>query len=472
MSNAPEKLPDANSDSAPTVSLNVNTVPRLVTFLEIPDDLLPVSFGRFELRDVLGQGAFGKVYRAYDKQLDREVAVKIPCRGALEMPDQISRFLREAQLGGKLHHPNICPIHDVGEFHGNHYIVMGLIEGTPLSQLVSSEKPMDPKASAKIVLKLTAALAEAHDCGIVHRDLKPSNIMMDEKRREPVILDFGLARSFVCEARETQSGIVLGTPCYMSPEQLRDTSGEVGPLSDVYSLGVILYELIAGRPPFCGSMAELFAQILTLDPKPPSWHQPQLDPAICAICMKAMNREAARRFESMRDFGAALRGYSQDVPASPTAGIGLPAVAAPIVDGPPPGPISLPPSIPLRAPVPLAVPAARSPTPASDRIEFACLQCGLLVQTPRSTAGKKGRCPKCGAVVAITAAADVSDAPRPPGAGSSARCPPDPAAPPPPLEFSCQHCQKIVRTPMGTAGKKGRCPWCGRVVRIPTDNPS
>ena len=119
----------SNSDSTPTVSMSVDTIARLVTFLEIPDDALPVSFGRFELREVLGQGAFGKVYRAYDKQMEREVAVKIPRRGVLETADQLSRFLREARLGGKLHHPNICPIHDVGELHGNHYIVMGLIEG-------------------------------------------------------------------------------------------------------------------------------------------------------------------------------------------------------------------------------------------------------------------------------------------------------------------------------------------------------
>jgi len=283
----------SNSDSTPTVSMEVDTIARLVTFLEIPDDALPVSFGRFELREVVGQGAFGKVYRAYDKQLDRDVAVKIPRRGTLETTDQLSRFLREARLGGRLHHPNICPIHDVGEFHGNHYIVMGLIEGTPLSQLVNSEKPIDPKTAANIVLELTAALAEAHDCGIIHRDLKPSNIMMDEKRRRPVILDFGLARSFTREAYETPSNLMLGTPIYMSPEQLRGVTADVGPQSDVYSLGVILYELIAGRPPFCGSVPEVFAQILTFNPKRPSWYQPQLDPAICSICLKAMSADAA-----------------------------------------------------------------------------------------------------------------------------------------------------------------------------------
>ena len=390
--------------------MDVDTIARLVTFLEIPDEALPVSFGRFELRGVVGQGAFGKVYRAYDKQLDREVAVKIPRRGALETPDQLSRFLREARLGGKLHHPNICPIHDVGEFHGNHYIVMGLIEGTPLSHLVSSETPMACRTAAKIVLELTAALAEAHDCGIVHRDLKPSNIMIEENRREPVILDFGLARSFVRNAYETPSGLTLGTPLYMSPEQLRGVTDEVGPQSDVYSLGVILYELIAGRPPFCGSMAEVFAQILTFEPKLPSWYQPQLDPAICSICLKAMKRDPTQRYESMRDFGAALRGYLQGVSAAPSFGIGLPTVAAHAVN---------------RVPATPTPPAA--PAPATNKIEFACPKCGLLVQTPRSTAGKKGRCPNCGAIVPIAAIADVADAPAHPTSS------PRPAAHPNPL---------------------------------------
>jgi serine/threonine protein kinase len=435
--------------------MEVDTIARLVTFLEIPDDALPVSFGRFELREVVGQGAFGKVYRAYDKQLDRDVAVKIPRRGTLETTDQLSRFLREARLGGRLHHPNICPIHDVGEFHGNHYIVMGLIEGTPLSQLVNSEKPIDPKTAANIVLELTAALAEAHDCGIIHRDLKPSNIMMDEKRRRPVILDFGLARSFTREAYETPSNLMLGTPIYMSPEQLRGVTADVGPQSDVYSLGVILYELIAGRPPFCGSVPEVFAQILTFNPKRPSWYQPQLDPAICSICLKAMSADAAQRYESMRDFGAALRGYLQGVSAASSAAHELPALAAYVVNrvSPPPTPSAV-------------------LVPTSDKIEFACPKCGLLVQTPRSTAGKKGRCPHCSAIVRIAAIADVADEASPPDVVPSARRPPQASSPPQRIEFSCPHCHNIVRTPPGTAGNKGRCPWCKRIIKIPDDHAS
>ncbi len=417
-----------------------------ITVLDIDEDALPMRFGRFELQQIVGRGGFGTVFRAYDTQLDRHVALKIHRRGILETEEQVARFLREARSGGKLNHPNICPVHDVGQLHGNHYIVMGFIDGVPLSKLFSTQHPMPPKTAASILLKLTAALSEAHEQGIIHRDLKPSNIMMDQKRNEPIILDFGLARSYVVETDQTQTGQVVGTPAYMSPEQARGPTAAVGPSTDIYSLGVILYELITGRPPFVGSLAEIFAQILTAQPSPPAKHRPELDAAISAISLKAMAKDPTQRFTSMQDFGQVLQAYLRVGPG------GVPSESGRLV-------VSTGKPSPPRSAVPLTASPARS-TPGSDKIEFACPKCKLPVRTPASTAGKKGKCPNCHAIVQIpkqTSTAAKTEPSRSGEAVHDAR----------PIEFACSHCGQPVRTPPGTAGKKGRCPHCNRIVKIP-----
>lgn len=428
-------------------------------FFLLPQDSksLPVNFGRFELLSIIGKGGFGTVYRAHDSQLDRDVAVKIPRQGILETDADISRFFREARSGARLRHANICPIYDVGEYHGHHYIVMGYIEGHSLARF---NKPVGVKTAALITLKLADGLIEAHDQGIIHRDLKPSNIMIESKRKEPVILDFGLARNFVQDSNITQDGQVFGTPTYMSPEQARGMTADIGPKSDIFSLGVILYELASGRPPAQGPTAEVLVQILTKDPEPPSKYQSDLDAAIDAICLKAMAKDPADRYDSMKDFAAALKDYLIGLDAKGTSASEPEAELKPEE---------------ARHPVDVAnetLPSDEAPTEKS-KIEFSCPECARPVRTPASTAGKKGMCPSCNAIVQI---------PR-----QSTRKAPDAlsglsglslqAASNAPdssiirIEFSCPHCHRPVRTPRGAAGKKGKCPSCGAIVDIPIVKP-
>jgi WD40 repeat protein/tRNA A-37 threonylcarbamoyl transferase component Bud32 len=275
------------------------------------------TIGRFEVKQTLGSGAFGIVYRARDPQLDREVALKVPRPELIDDEGKRERFLREARAAATLRHPNICPVFEVGEADGYHYIVMAYIEGQPLSDLLKSSQKLTQRQASIVIRKL--ALADAHRNGVVHRDLKPSNIMIEQGRWEPVIMDFGLARRGDAEeARLTLSGQILGTPAYMPPEQARCDLEAIGPVSDIYSLGVVLYEMIAGQRPFEGPVAVVFAQILESNPQPPSTHRPDVDPRLETICLKAMAKLPQDRYASMRDLADALAGYLKS--ESETAG--------------------------------------------------------------------------------------------------------------------------------------------------------
>lgn len=271
----------------------------------------PTHIGRFEILATLGEGGFGKVYKARDPQLDREVAIKVPRPGALETERDRERFLREARSAATIQHPNVCPVHEVGQVGNDPYIVMGLVPGQSLAAMLDARKaPMPGRQAALIVRKLALALEAAHAKGVIHRDLKPSNVMLDSDRKDVVIMDFGLARRIKKdEARLTHSGMVMGTPAYMSPEQARGDMQTVGPPSDVYSLGVMLYEMIAAKRPYTGSLAEVLGKILHVEPEPPSTHNPSVDRSLESICLKAMAKDPAVRFPSMKAFAQALDGF-------------------------------------------------------------------------------------------------------------------------------------------------------------------
>ena len=265
----------------------------------------PARIGRYEVRQVLGEGAFGRVYRGFDPELHRNVAIKVPHPHVLNAGFR-ERFVREARATATIHHPNVCPIHDVGTAGDVPYIVMHFVHGGTLSGLLERRKgPFPPRQAAAIARKLALGVAAAHAKGVIHRDLKPQNALWDEANREVLVTDFGLAR-LAGEAQLSRTGDILGTPAYMAPEQARGLQAEVGPLSDVYSLGVILYRLLTGELPFQGSTLEVLAQAQFTDPRPPSQVLPGLGPALDAICLKAMAKAAADRPPSARAFADAL----------------------------------------------------------------------------------------------------------------------------------------------------------------------
>jgi predicted Ser/Thr protein kinase len=274
-----------------------------------PDaELLPAQFGRYRILRNLGEGAMGAVYLAHDSQLDRRVALKAPRFAADDCPEVRQRFFREARAAAAIEHPNICPVYDVGEVNGAPYLAMAYVQGQSLAQLLQGPVAMPPRRAADLVRTLALALQEAHDRGVIHRDLKPSNVLINQ-RGQPVLVDFGLARRLrPGDVRLTQLGQPVGTPAYMSPEQAVG-AGPVGPGCDVYSLGVILYQLLTGRLPFEGSMAEVLGQIVSRRPDPPSAHRPDLDPRLDSVCLKALSKEVADRYASMRDFAARLADY-------------------------------------------------------------------------------------------------------------------------------------------------------------------
>jgi predicted Ser/Thr protein kinase len=274
---------------------------------------LPEQFGRYRIIKRLGQGGMGAVYLAQDSQLDRSVALKVPHFTATDGPELLERFQREARAAATLSHPNLCPVYDVGEWQGMHFLTMAYIEGKPLSDYLGTGKLLPERQVAALIRKLALALQEAHARGVIHRDLKPSNIMFNQ-RKEPVIMDFGLARRIDRrDARLTQIGDVLGTPAYMPPEQVAGQLDRMGPACDIYSLGVILYEMLTGKLPFDGPVMSVLALILTQEPAKPSAHRPELNPQLEEICLKAMAKQPEDRYATMTELAQALADLTRTI---------------------------------------------------------------------------------------------------------------------------------------------------------------
>ena len=270
------------------------------------------QLGRFRIVSRLGGGAFGTVYRALDPVLGREVALKVPRAAALESPEARARFLREPKAAAHLRHPNIVPIYDAGTDGDDYYIASAFIEGRTLAEVLEDRRP-DFRRAAEILRRLAEGLDYAHRNGVVHRDVKPSNVMLDA-RGEPLLMDFGLARLESSEEKLTQDGTVMGTPAYMAPEQADGSLGEVGPASDQYSLGVVLYELLCGEPPFGGPPAVLLFNVVHQEPPSPRSRDARIPRDLETICLKAMAKRSADRYASCAELAEDLRRWLADEP--------------------------------------------------------------------------------------------------------------------------------------------------------------
>jgi serine/threonine-protein kinase len=273
--------------------------------VHIPD------FGDYELLEEIGRGGMGIIWKARQKKLDRLVAIKMILANHLASRDQVERFAAEARAMAKLHHPHIVRVIETGQAHGQHYFVMEYIAGSSLADLARTG-PLPPERAARYVATVARAVAHLHEQGIVHRDLKPSNILLDEND-QPYVTDFGLAKLLVADSHMTATGAILGTPAFMAPEQAAGHTREVGPLSDVYSLGAILYTLLTNRPPFHEeNPLDTLVQVIEGEPTRPCWLNPEVPPKLEMICLKCLEKSPGDRYASATALAEDLERYLND----------------------------------------------------------------------------------------------------------------------------------------------------------------
>src|SRR6516162_2104848 len=261
-----------------------------------PEEPLPQVPG-YEVESVLGRGGMGVVYRARHLRLGRLVALKMTLAGTHAGPVERERFRREAEAVAALRHPNLVQVYDAGDWAGRPYFTMELIEGGSLAQRLAGT-PQPAREAAALLATLAEAIHAAHQGGIVHRDLKPANILFTPDAT-PKVTDFGLARRLEGGAGITLSGVPMGTPSYMAPEQAQGQSRAVSPAVDVYALGAILYELLTGRSPFrAETPVETVLQVIDQEPVPPARLNAAVPRDLETVCLKCLQKEPHRRYAS------------------------------------------------------------------------------------------------------------------------------------------------------------------------------
>ena len=271
--------------------------------------------GRFHIVRQLGRGGYGVVVHAYDSQLERDVAIKIPRLATALSSELRERFVREAKTAASLNHPGIVTVLEVGSEQGVEFIVSEYIEGADLATRLARGDRFSPRTSAELVAKLADAMQHAHQRGVLHRDMKPSNILLSENGEViPKITDFGLA-TLIDQHDLTQTGAVVGTPAYMSPEQATGRKSEIGVGTDVYGLGTVLYQMLAGTAPFGGlSIIETIRAINDDAPVPPRRIQKSCPKDLEAICLKCLEKTPAQRYESATALAGDLRRFQRGEP--------------------------------------------------------------------------------------------------------------------------------------------------------------